>query len=45
MIIVGIVAFAIGLCSGVMCYALCKSADAGDRLPRPINNGERRNKR
>lgn len=33
MIIVGIVAFVIGLCSGVMCYALCKSADAGDRLP------------
>lgn len=45
MMIVGIVACVIGLCSGVMCYALCKSADAGDKLPRPINNEERRNKR
>ena len=45
MIIVGIVAFIAGLVAGVMCYALCKSADAGDRLPRPINNEERRNKR
>lgn len=45
MMILDIVAFVAGLAAGVMCYALCKSADDGDKLPRPINNEERRNKR